>query len=333
MSDRKKDHLDLAFDSRLGGETKDNRFYYEPLLSAHPVGESEKISFLGKYVQYPIWISSMTGGTREAYNINRNLAKACNEFGLSMGLGSCRPLLESKERLKDFDFRNIIGSDLPFYANLGIAQIESMIKVRETGKIIDLIDLLHADGLIIHINPMQEWLQPEGDRIKVPPIDTIEFLMDQLDINIIVKEVGQGMGPGSIKRLLSLPLEALEFGAYGGTNFAKLELLRTGSEKAAESFLEPFVYIGHTADEMLSFVNETIDSGKKIRCKSLIISGGIQNYLHGYYLMKRSKLPAIYGQASAFLKHARGDYEALQNFIKQQIEGLRLASSYLKPRK
>lgn len=326
---RKAHHIDLAFLSQTADNLSDGRFYYEPILSAHPQEDLPSFPFLRKKMKAPIWISSMTGGTEAAYRINTNLAKVCREFGLGMGLGSCRPLLESNDRFKDFDLRPIIGDDSPFYANLGIAQLEELIDRKAEDKILDLVHRLRADGLIIHVNPLQEWLQPEGDTFQRPPIETILHLLDVLDIPLIVKEVGQGMGPESLRALLKLPLEAVDFGAFGGTNFAKLELLRA-SEETRELY-EPISLVGHTANEMVEFVNDICEQGNtEINCKQIIISGGVQDFLHGYYLINKICLPAVYGQASAFLKYANGDYEVLKSFTQKQIKGLALANSVLK---
>ena len=332
-SKRKKDHINLAFQSKTGLSRLDQRFYYEPMMSAHPSqNDTKDFPFLGKTLRSSLWVSSMTGGTEKAFTINQNLAKACREFGMGMGLGSCRSLLYSDERIKDFDFRKIIGDDLPLYANLGIAQIEELLASEEVFRITDLIKKLATDGLIVHINPMQEWLQPEGDRFQHPPIATLQSLLKKLPkLKIIVKEVGQGFGPESLKALLQMPLAAIEFGAAGGTNFAKLEMLR--NELAAESYA-PLANIGHSAAEMVDFVNELQQSlGKKCRCPAIIISGGIQNFLDGYHLINKINIPAIYGQASAFLKHAQGDYQVLQSFIQKQMEGYDLAKAFLKMRK
>jgi isopentenyl-diphosphate delta-isomerase len=122
--------------------------------------------------------------------------------------------------------------DQPLYINLGIAQIEQLLNNNDSVRIKELINKLDADGLIIHVNPMQEWLQPEGDRFRQSPIDTIKRVIDIADFKIIVKEVGQGMGPASLKSLLALPLEAIDFAANGGTNFALLEILRFIRDKS-----------------------------------------------------------------------------------------------------
>ena len=161
---RKKDHIDLAFSSRNQLGAHDERFYYEPVLSGHP--ESYPITkFIGFDLQLPIWVSSMTGGTEKAGFINQNLARACGVFGMGMGLGSCRSLLYNDDNLKDFDVKHHMP-EMPLFANLGIAQLEDLIVSNGLSKIDHMLDKLSADGLIIHINPLQEWLQKEGDIIK-----------------------------------------------------------------------------------------------------------------------------------------------------------------------
>jgi len=327
ISNRKKDHIELAFKSRTELIEQDDRFFYEPLLSKHPDDDLEEIDFLGKVMKAPIWVSSMTGGTGEARHINQNLARACGEFGLGMGLGSCRPLLDSDEYFEDFNLRPLIGTEYPFYANLGIAQVEQLIEKNETDRIVSLVERLAADGLIIHINPLQEWLQPEGDSIKQPPIQVIAELLERTGLNIIVKEVGQGMGPESLEALLKSPIGAIEFGAFGGTNFAKLEIARTKESK--RSYYEPISKIGHNVYEMLEMVN-SIAATEKIKCENLIVSGGLTSFLDGYYLISKSKLNAVYGQASSFLKHARVSYESLKDFVEHQIDGLKISEAYFR---
>ncbi len=331
-SSRKTDHINLAFQSQITQATLDERFFYEPLLAAHPKrGSLKPFQFLGKTMKTPLWVSSMTGGTVMANTINHNLAKVCKEFGMGMGLGSCRQLLRSDEYLKDFDVRNLIGEHLPLYANLGIAQLEQLLDNNETYLIDNLLDKLRADGLIIHINPLQEWLQPEGDRFKYPPIETIMRLMDIVEYPIIVKEVGQGFGYHSLKTLLQLPIEALDFAANGGTNFAKLELLRSDTTK--QHIFEPVAHVGHSAAEMVHLTNTIIEElGTKVRCKQVIISGGIKTFLDGYYLTEKLNTSAVYGQASSFLKHAMDDYDTLYHYVDAQVQGLELANAFLKVR-
>ncbi len=326
---RKQSHLDLAFQSQ--NSKKDERFFYEPMLSGFPEKQATwPVKFGAKTMNYPLWISSMTGGTSQAGPINRMLAKTAAKFGFGMGLGSCRIILDDSTFLEDFNLRPILGDDLPFYANLGIAQMEEILESNNMYLVKRLVERLNVDGLIIHVNPLQEWLQPEGDVIRFAPIDTLKKVLNELDLPIIVKEVGQGFGQESMRALLQLPLLAIDFAANGGTNFSKLELHRN---KSIQEAFESVVSLGHSAEEMVGFLNnQIVELGEKRRCNQVIISGGIQNFLDGYYCIEKASIPAIYGQAAPFLKAANQSQEALDTFAENQVAGLMLAKSFLKVR-
>ena len=326
---RKSDHIELAFQSQVSKAAIDNRFYYEPMLAGHNDGKLSDFEFLGKTMHAPLWVSSMTGGTQKARQINTNLALACKEFGLGMGLGSCRSLLESDERLDDFNLRPIMGKDALLYANLGVAQIENLLKYNKQHLIANLIDKLNADGLIIHVNPLQEWLQPEGDSFEMSPLEVIKVILSTFDFPVIVKEVGQGFGYNSLKELMQLPLAAIDFAAHGGTNFAYLELLR--SKPQNQELYSAFANVGHDAEEMVDMYNALLlNLGSSVKTKQVIISGGIKGFLDGYYLMQKLKTASIYGQASAFLKHAQNNYTELHDYISSQLAGLQIARAYLR---
>ncbi|MFA9392341.1 MAG: isopentenyl-diphosphate delta-isomerase [Prolixibacteraceae bacterium] len=330
MSQRKTDHIQMAARSAPATSNSDERFYYEPLLSKHPIA-NQAISFLGKEMSFPLWISSMTGGSAQANKINHLLAEACAEFGLGMGLGSCRTLLKSEEYFDDFNLRHIIGKDLPFYANLGIAQLEQLLAKNEVDRIHDLVQSLQADGLFIHVNPTQEWLQPEGDLFQRPAIETIAELIEKVNgsYKLIVKEVGQGMGPESLKQLLNLKIDGIEFGAFGGTNFASIEIMRNHGGHAP--YMYPLANIGHNAHQMVEMINEII-ADHPAHCQQIIVSGGIKNFLDGYYFTQKSSLPSVYGMAGAVLQHAMTSKEDLFDFLKAEREGYTYASAFLKIR-
>lgn len=323
---RKKDHIDLAVNAQIGRALLDDRFFYEPLLSAHPSEMNLAVSLFGKTLKAPLWVSSMTGGTGEARHINQNLARVCREFGLGMGLGSCRVLLddtaEAKKYFPDFNLRPLLGHELPFFANLGIAQVEKLITNGEIQKIENLVGSLEADGLFVHINPLQEWFQPEGDRLKMAPIETLTKLCQSVKTKIVVKEVGQGMGPKSLKALLELPIAGIELAAFGGTNFTRLEQMRAKNKSTA------FAHVGHTAAQMVQFLNELANENSEYTKKQIIISGGIENSLDGYYLRENLKFTSVIGQAKNFLVHAE-KYEELKNFAAEEIAGLTVARAFL----
>lgn len=326
---RKKDHINLAFKSQL--DKLDNRFFYEPMLAGHPTSMNNPIDFLGKKLSQQFWISSMTGGTAVAADLNHRLARSCKKFGFGMGLGSCRIILDDKTFFNDFNLRPILGDDLPFYANIGVAQLEELIADKALYKLDQLIADLDCDGLIIHVNPLQEWTQPEGDRFKFAPIDTIKQVLDHVKFPIIVKEVGQGLGYESLKTLFELPLAAIDFGAHGGTNFSLMELQR-GSDERKEAMM-PLAYIGHSAEEMVDFTNAIVDDlGDKRKCNQVIVSGGMKDYLDGFYCVSKLKIPAIYGQAAPILKRAIESEEVLNEYLEMQFQGFSMAKSILKVR-
>ena len=318
----------MALKSQI--ERADSRFFYEPILQGTQMPPLQKSPLGKKEMRAPIWISSMTGGTGKAKHINQNLGKVCGKYGLGMGLGSCRIILENNEYLEDFQLRKHIGNEIPFYANLGIAQIEKIAKSGRWEKISELIDKTETDGLIVHINPLQEWLQPEGDTIEQAPLDTLKSLLNKLDIQLIVKEVGQGMGPKSLNELFKLPITAIDFGALGGTNFALLELMRN-SPHMLENF-GLIANLGHKAEEMVIFCNDILENLAETNTKTIIVSGGIKTFLDGFYFTSLIKSNAIYGQAWAMLQRANKSFEVLDQFVEYQIKGLQMASQLLSPK-
>ncbi len=337
QENRKRDHIEMASQAQMEKAQVDARFFYEPMLSAHPEKYPEQLensirtTFLGKNLEAPLWISSMTGGVGPARIINQNLARLAREFSLGMGLGSCRVLLESDQYFEDFNLRPILGHNLPFYANLGIAQVEKLVLQENSNKISDLVERLDADGLIIHINPLQEWFQLEGDRLSLSPLETISRLIPKFKRKILVKEVGQGMGPQSLKALLELPIAGVELAGFGGTNFSKLEILRTKVETKSPG-TPSLSRVGHTALEMALMLNSLISSNQTSGLqKEIIISGGITDVLDGYHVKEVLKLNSVIGFAKRFLDHAE-DYAQLKKWTENQIETLKMARAFLRAR-
>ena len=127
---------------------------------------------------------------------------------------------------------------------------------------------------------------------------------------------------------MKLPIQAIEFAAHGGTNFAKLELLRT--DDVQQELFNSITKIGHSYAQMIEFVNEIQEENpNNILCNQFIISGGVKNFLDGYYGMNKIQGNAVYGQASTLLKYAENSYEAVHEYIESQIKGLKLAQSCL----
>ena len=323
ISSRKDEHIELAQKSILKTSSNDARFNYEPLLSPHPCeGSNLETEFLGKKVRAPLWISSMTGGSVNANRVNKQLAEICSEFGLGMGLGSCRPLMESKKYFDDFNLRPYIGGELPLLANIGVAQLETIIcdkNIRDN--FFEQLSLLKVDGIFVHINPLQEFLQPEGDRFSSSPLEIINKFIAISPVDVLVKEVGQGLGPKSLSSLAKLDIKGIEFGAYGGTNFSRLELLRSDARQS----LAPLSYVGHTAEEMIKNINNL----EGFKDKEIILSGGIENFLDAHYLLLKSNSKSMYGMAGKILRELSRGQNYLKQFIEHELSGLNFARSYL----
>jgi isopentenyl-diphosphate Delta-isomerase len=321
LSQRKMDHINLTQKSKTSADAVDTRFDYEPMFFTHPgPNDTWPSSFLGFKLDFPIWVSSMTGGVEKSQIINQNLATLCGEFKLGMGLGSCRQLLTSSERLNDFQVRKYFG-DGPLFANIGHAQLEELSLSNKFHLLDELIKTLEATGLIVHLNPLQEWFQPSGDRYRIDPLTTLKKFLEKTTYPVLIKEVGQGLGPKSLKAILDLPLAGIEFGAFGGTNFSLLESFRATDEI---QYKRPFIQVGHTALEMVGILNALPDKGKEF-----IISGGIKTVLDGYELKTKLRAPSLIGMASNFLAPAQSNYENLREHFIQMKESLLVAKKIL----
>ncbi len=317
ITSRKDDHIDLAIASQHN--FRDDRFEYEPMYGVHPDFKPDPFIFLGKKMNYPFWISSMTGGGSDSKKYNEIFASVCGDLGLGMGLGSCRALMEDQSLIKDFDLRSLLGPEAPFFMNLGIAQIAELISNGELNKLNDVLGALQADGLIVHINPLQEFFQPEGDLIVERPIDIVEKLKMKFLGTIVVKEIGQGMGSRSLKALSDLEIDGLELAGFGGTNFTKLEQIRT---KSPENEFE-FQSVGEPAIEMIRCLNELKSS------MDIIISGGMNDPLEAYYHQSLCNNNSVIGQAHKVLEMAQLGRENLKTYITRFVLKMRLAQNYL----
>jgi len=338
MSQRKSHHLLLAEKAQVKDSELCRLFDYEPLLSGFPSeGQPLFPSFnVGtSSCSNPLWISSMTGGTGEAGHINRNLAKVAGEFGLGLGLGSCRPLLEDDRYFDDFNLRPLMGDRGVLFANFGLAQVDQELKQNRVERIFKICERLKVDGLFIHINPLQEYYQAEGDRWERSPLEIIDELIEVLPqgLELGVKEVGQGMGPASLRELLKREIGLLEFGAFGGTNFSYIESLReeNSNKNKALGVDRELSFVGHSAGEMVYHVNRIKEElGAECKCHQFVISGGIRSYLQGLYLLENLAAEGVYGMAKPFLEAAQGDYQDLREFVQSHISGLNMAKQFLR---
>jgi isopentenyl-diphosphate delta-isomerase len=230
-SRRKKEHLDLSLKADVSFKTKTNGFeYYEFVHNAATEVEIDKISFGTKFfkkkINYPFIISCMTGGTEAAENINAQLAVAAEELKIPIGVGSQRQALEDKNYRSTYDIIRKNAKTVPVLGNLGAAEL---VKLKSVEQVKILVDLVQADAFVIHLNPLQELLQPEGNPNFKGLIKNLKRLVRSLGIPVIVKEVGAGISGRAAKMLIETGVRGIDVAGAGGTSWAAIEMLRNKS--------------------------------------------------------------------------------------------------------
>ncbi|MFZ0214415.1 MAG: type 2 isopentenyl-diphosphate Delta-isomerase [Candidatus Dormiibacterota bacterium] len=195
------------------------RFLHQALPDLNLADVRLETTVLGRSLAAPILISCMTGGATEAERINASLAEAANELRLPMGLGSGRALLEHPEVLPSFQVRSRAPHTL-LLANLGAIQLNRGLGVDEARRLLDMLD---ADALVLHLNPLQEALQPEGDTAFAGLLPRIAELCRRLDRPVIAKEVGWGLAPDLVRSLFAAGVAAVDVAGAGGTSWSEVE--------------------------------------------------------------------------------------------------------------
>lgn len=221
---RKADHLRICLDEdvQFHGVTNGLERYRFTHCCLPELNRSEidiTTTFLGKSLGAPLLISSMTGGTERAKTINCRLAEVAQHYKLAMGVGSQRVAVENPQLADTFAVRSR-APDILLFANLGAVQLNYSYGLDECLRVIDLLD---ADALILHLNPLQECIQPNGDTNFRGLIDKINILCNKLSVPVVVKEVGNGISAAMAQKLLDAGVDAIDVAGAGGTSWAKVE--------------------------------------------------------------------------------------------------------------
>lgn len=263
-------------------------------------------TFLGKQLGAPLLISSMTGGTEQAGIINHRLAEVAQHYKIAMGVGSQRVAVEKPQVADTFAVRKY-APDVLLFANLGAVQLNYSYGLDECLRI---IDILEADALILHLNPLQECIQPRGDKNFQGLLDKIAILCNKLGVPVIAKEVGNGISAAMAEKLIAAGVKAIDVAGAGGTSWAKVE-----SERA-ESALQR--RLGRTFADWGLPTAECITSIRAIAPDvPLIASGGLR---HGLDIAKALALGAdIAGLAMPFLQAAASERAAVYDLAEVLI--------------
>jgi isopentenyl-diphosphate delta-isomerase len=261
-------------------------------------------TFLGKSLGAPLLISSMTGGTERAKTINYRLAEVAQAYQLAMGVGSQRVAVEKPEVADTFAVRSL-APDIPLYANLGAVQLNYTYGLTEC---LRAIEILEADALILHLNPLQECIQSNGNTNFQGLLQKIHDLCEKLPISVIVKEVGNGISGTVAQQLVAAGVSAIDVAGAGGTSWAKVE-----SERADNPIQRQ---LGQTfADWGLPTADCLVQVRATCPDIPLIASGGLRD---GLEVAKAIAIGAdLAGLAFPFLQAADESLEALQQLVQR----------------
>ncbi len=235
-SKRKKEHIELSLTDKVAFKVKTNGFeYYEFDHYAITEVDISRLNlstiFLRKKIDYPFLISCMTGGTAEAENINARLAVAANKLNIPLGVGSQRQALENKAYHNSYRILRKNAPSIPILGNIGAAQIVMM---HSLDPINFLVDLIEADAMVVHVNPLQELIQKGGEPEFTGLLKKIRKMVKQIKVPVIIKEVGAGISGKAAKKLLDCGVKGIDVAGAGGTSWAGVEILRNKNEKYEE---------------------------------------------------------------------------------------------------
>lgn len=314
---RKADHIRINLDEDVGFDRltvgfEQYRFIHQALPELDLKSVSLTTRLFHKSLQAPVLISSMTGGTEQARHINLNLAQAAQHYGVAMGLGSQRAGIQHPEVADTFKVRSV-APDILLFANLGAVQFNYGYDVEHC---IEAVQMIEADALILHLNPLQEAVQPEGDVNFSGLVKKIEAVCRRLPVPVIAKEVGWGISEQAAKMLAEAGVAAIDVAGSGGTSWSQVELFRAPDDlhrRVAAAFRD----WGIPTAESVQMVKRAAPH------LPVIASGGIRS---GIDIAKAIALGAtLGGMAGPFLKAATVSAEAVMETLEETVRVLRIA--------
>lgn len=296
ISERKDDHIKINLEqdvrSGLTSGLERWRFIHEALPELNLEEVDTTLSLFGKTLSAPILISSMTGGSTEAGPINRILAEAAQATGIAMGVGSQRAALEHPEHAASFRIVRQTAPGILLFANIGAVQFNYGYGVDECQRAVDMIE---ADALYLHLNAIQEAVQPEGDVNFKDLAKKIEQVCKALPVPVVIKEVGWGFSEQTARRLAGCGVAAIDVAGAGGTSWSQVEMYRAKTESQRQ-LAAAFVDWGIPTAESIQNVRSGAPG------LPVFASGGLKD---GMDIAKSLALGAtLGGMAGPFLKAA-----------------------------
>lgn len=311
IQDRKQDHLNIALKQGSPAHNAFDELHFEHnALPEIDFAEIDtKLELFGKQVSAPIIISSMTGGMQEGRRINEILARVAEKYAIPMGLGSQRIMLEDEAQKSTFDIRKI-APNIVLLANIGAVQLNYGVTLEDCQRIVDFVQ---ADALCLHLNPLQEAIQPEGDTNFKGLLNKIAAIVKGLEVPVVIKEVGAGISYAVAQRLSDIGVKYIDVAGVGGTSWAKIEGERRPNR---DNLGELYANWGlNTA--------EAIEQCAKVKDLTVIAGGGIRS---GLDVAKSLALGAKFASIGyPFLKAALEGEEEAYKFTESLFNELKVA--------
>ena len=315
ISQRKTEHLKGALKfarHERHGAFDDYTVIHNALPEINLEDVDTSLEFLGKKIAAPLMIGSITGGPDNAEAVNKNLARAAQSAGVPLSLGSAKIVFKKQKTRASFDVRALCP-DVPLLLNLGLADLEESFSVSDCAR---LCADLAADALIFHINPLHEAVQKNGNTRFAGLADRLARAVNELEIPVIVKEVGHGISPAVFEKLDALGVYAIDIAGAGGTSWGFIEGYRA-KNKIHKKTCDTYADWGLPTARIL----EMLQANK--RKSMLIASGGVRS---GVDVFKSLCLGADMAAAALpFLKPALSGRKAVEKELNRFITELRLA--------
>jgi isopentenyl-diphosphate delta-isomerase len=310
ISQRKKEGIEIPLQRNVQARSASTYLEFVKFIhNALPEIDYDEIStsttFLNTSFGAPVMIDSMTGGTNEASKINARLGSLAEKYGFAMGVGSQRAGLLNAEMAETYVVARKNAPNAFLIANIGGAQLAKGLGVDEIQKIINMI---RANALAIHLNPLQELIQPEGEPRYKGVLEKISDVVKAISIPVVVKEVGSGISSDVASRLENVGVSAINVAGSGGTSWAAVEKMR------AESVMDNIkIHLGELFwDWGIPTAVSIIEVRRALKYMPIIASGGLRN---GLDFSKCLALDAsMCAMAYPFLRRAAESVEKLFEF-------------------
>jgi isopentenyl-diphosphate Delta-isomerase len=313
---RKSDHIKINLEedvhSALASDLEKYHFVHEALPELDLEEIDTSLVLFEKRLAVPLLISSMTGGTEQAGELNQRLAEAAQECNVAMGVGSQRAALEDPQQVPTYAITRKVAPDILLFANLGAVQLNYGYGIDECRRAVEMI---RADALFLHLNPMQEAVQPGGNSNYSKLARKIETICKKLDVPVIVKEVGWGISKRTASMLANCGVAAIDVAGAGGTSWSQVEMYRAPDE-FSRRLAATFVGWG------ISTVDSILNVKKAAPGMIIFASGGIKD---GLDVAKCIALGAtLSGMAGQFLRAAAFSSDKAIELIKLTKKQLRV---------